>query len=221
MKTEFRNRAFLPVALPLMILLGMLATIGLFAWILLYNTKDGAIALASVMAIGILASIGLASSQDSLDPRRKAGVLLAIAVPVLLGAGLAGTGGGVDDEALLNINREPHEIVPEINVTLVATNSQTFEQSELTLPSGEETAIIFDNQEVDVPHNVAVKAAGDGGSEPADLNDPIGATAIVPGPAETFLTLNLEPGAYFFWCQVHPNMKGFLNADPGATPSAA
>ena len=153
-----------------------------------------------------------------MDIRRKAGVGLAMVVPILVGIGLAGTGGGVEDSALLNINREEISVVPETNVTVVATNSLAFEQTELVLPSGEEVAIIFDNREATIPHNVAVKSAPALGEAP-DLSNPLAASPITPGPDETFVSFTLDPGAYYYWCQVHPGMNGFIDAAEGAEPS--
>ncbi|MFT5222646.1 MAG: plastocyanin [Glaciecola sp.] len=220
MKTEFRNRAFLPLMMPLMIMAAMAAVIGIFSWILLYNTKDGALALATVIATGILVSIAFAAAGDELDARRKGAVLLALGVPVVAGMVLAGTGGGVEDSALLNINREVISVVPEINVLLVATNSSMFEQSRLTLPSDTEVAIVFDNEEVGVPHNVAYALAGPGGTAPDSLS-PIGASSIVPGVSTSALTLDNAPGTYWFWCQVHSNMNGLLELAEGAEPAAS
>ncbi len=223
MKTEFRNRAFLPVALPLMILGAMAVIIGLFAWILLYNTKDGALALAAVMATGILVAVALAANSDPEEAgaRGKLGVVLALGVPVIFGAGLAATGGGVDDASKLNINREEIVLIPEVNVTLVAVNSQEFEQTELALPANVEAAIVFDNEEDGIPHNVALKLAGAGGTEPDSLNDPIAASPILPGINESFVAFTLEPGEYWYWCQVHPNMNGVLTVAEGIDPSGA
>lgn len=220
MKTDFRNRALLPVLIPLGILAAIAAFVGLFAWILLYNTKDGALALAAVMATGVLVAISLAASADELDGRRRAGVLLAIGGPIIAGMILAGTGGGVDDVALLNINREPITVIPEIHVTIAANNSNSFEQTRLMLPADTEAAVIFENNEANVPHNFAFALAGPGGTAPAAL-EPIGASPVEPGVNESFLALQEAAGTYWFWCQVHSNMNGILELAEGAEPSAS
>lgn len=109
MNSDFRNRVVLPILVPLGVLLGIAALVIAFAFILLYNTKEAALVLAAVTAAGILAATALASSRDRLDSARKGVLLLAGAVPVLLGAAFALGLGGVDD-SLLNINREPHGV---------------------------------------------------------------------------------------------------------------
>lgn len=109
MKTEFRNRAFLPVVMPLAIVVVIGAVVGLVALILLYVDRQGAVALAMLGAAGVLVAISLAASQDRLDTARKSVILMAGAAPFVVG-GLVAAGwvGGLDD-VQRNINVEPHE----------------------------------------------------------------------------------------------------------------
>lgn len=74
-----------------------------------------------------------------------------------------------------------------------------FDQTELTAPSGSVT-ITFDNQDEGTPHNLHVTGAG--------LDEK---TDIEPGPATQTLRVDLEPGAYTYVCDVHPQqMTGDL-----------
>lgn len=225
MKTEFRNRAFLPVAIPVGIMLGIAAFVGLFAWILLYNTKEGALVLAGVMATGILIAVALAATEDELDPRRRLGVTLALGGPIVAGMVLAGTGGGVEDVALLNINREEIVVVeiPEAHVTLVAFDLTQFEQQRLTLPAGQEVAIVFDNEHVGTAHNVAYQVAGEGGTAPESLtaDSALGVSDTKPGVAQLPLIFTADAGTYWYWCTIHPTMNGLLEVADGAEPSAS
>ncbi len=80
----------------------------------------------------------------------------------------------------------------------------TFDKTELEANSGA-VSIEFDNQDTSIPHNLHVlRGTGPSG-------DSIDLTKITSGPVVQTLDLQLEPGAYFFQCDVHPNqMKGVL-----------
>ncbi len=212
MNTEFRNRAFLPIVLPVGILLGMAAVVGGFALILLYTTREVALVLATVAAIGILLAISLAASQDRLDPAKKAVIGLAAAFPIIAGAVVAIA--QPVDASLLNINRLPHEVLPEVNVEVVATNSQSFEVSTITLPAETEVGVVFKNEEAGVPHNWAGYIAQGG--------EPIVNGEIITGPAEENIIFTTPAaGEYWFQCDVHANMNGTLIVEDGAEPSTS
>lgn len=171
MKTEFRNRAFLPLVMPLAILGVVGAVVGLVALILLFVDRQGAVAVAILGASGVLVAISLAASQDRLDLPRKGAVALAGVAPLLVG-GLfaAGVIGGIPDEER-NINVEPHGpqfVIPtlEPDVPVLAavdlngfclpeqcgssyTNSWEISQSE-----AEQFAYAFDNQDPATEHNL-------------------------------------------------------------------
>lgn len=74
-----------------------------------------------------------------------------------------------------------------------------FDRTELTAPAGSVT-ITFDNQDEGTPHNLHV--TGGGVDEKTDIE---------PGPATQTLQVDLEPGAYTYVCDVHPQqMTGDL-----------
>jgi plastocyanin len=213
MKTEFRNRAFLPVVLPVAILLLIGLLVGGFALILLYTPHEVAIVLAAVAAGGILLAISLASSQERLDPGRRAAVVAAAAAPVIIGAFIAvAQPGGITDE-MLNINRQPHITLPEANIEIAAENSIEFTSNEIVLPANEEVGVVFDNQEAGVPHNWAMYAS-DAALEEIAIGE------IVTGPATDEIIFTApEPGEYYFRCDVHPNMNGQVVTEEGAEPA--
>ncbi|HXK33507.1 MAG TPA: cupredoxin domain-containing protein [Dehalococcoidia bacterium] len=82
--------------------------------------------------------------------------------------------------------------------------SNTFDVEELTAPAGTIT-IQFDNEDAAVIHNIHFFAGDDASGED------IAATELAPGPVEQTLTMELEPGTYFYQCDAHPTtMKGIL-----------
>ena len=88
------------------------------------------------------------------------------------------------------------------NVDLSADNLE-FSATVIEAPAGEEFTITFTNLESQ-PHNVAVDVE-EGGDE-------IVTGEVITGPdAETTITVPaLEPGEYYFMCDVHPEMNGTI-----------
>lgn len=88
------------------------------------------------------------------------------------------------------------------NVDLSADNLE-FSASVIEAPAGEEFTITFTNLEPQ-PHNVAVDVE-EGGDE-------IVTGEVITGPdAETTITVPaLEPGEYYFMCDIHPEMNGTI-----------
>ncbi|HEX7170987.1 MAG TPA: cupredoxin domain-containing protein [Candidatus Limnocylindria bacterium] len=92
--------------------------------------------------------------------------------------------------------------VADGNVDLSANNLE-FDASVIEAPAGEEFTITFTNLESQ-PHNVAVDTE-EGGDE-------IVTGEVITGPdATTTITVPaLEPGEYYFVCDVHPEMNGTI-----------
>ena len=222
MKTEFRNRVFLPVVMPLAIILAIAAFVGMLALTFLYGSHEGSLALAAVGAGGILFAISLANTQDKLDAGRRTVLVLAAATPFVVG-GLIGVGviGGLTDEDRM-INVEPDAEVPE-DAILAAENSNEFclptedgcEPTELwtvETQGAEEFIFLFDNLEEGVPHNLSIaELAGD--RDAPEGGERLHEGEVITGIDEVTETVTpgLEPGDYFFVCDVHPTtMIGVL-----------
>ena len=99
----------------------------------------------------------------------------------------------------------PAEGTPATGIVLeIAAISSTFDKSEMEAPAGPIT-IKLDNQDAGIIHNIALF---DGDDASGEL---IAATDLEPGPIEQELTVDLEPGSYFYQCDAHPaTMKGDL-----------
>ncbi len=121
-----------------------------------------------------------------------------------LAVALAACGGGDDSPAASSGGDAGGGTVAVVdgNVDLSANNLE-FDASVIEAPAGEEFTITFTNNESQ-PHNVAVDME-EGGDE-------IVTGEVITGPdATTTITVPaLEPGEYYFLCDVHPNMNGTI-----------
>ena len=132
-------------------------------------------------------------------------VSLAVMLVVLLAVGSSACGG--DDS---NASNDPAGQVVKTPdgdgvITVVGLNLE-FDTDEIYAPAGPVT-IVLDNQDGGMPHNIhffeGTNARGESVAE----------TPLNNGPIEDTLEMDLEPGEYFYQCDVHPNMKGILTVE--------
>jgi plastocyanin len=120
-----------------------------------------------------------------------------------LAIALAACGGGDDSPAASGDNTGGGTVaVVDGNVDLSADDLQ-FDANVIEAPAGEEFTITFTNLESQ-PHNVAVDTE-EGGDE-------IVTGEVITGPDETttITVPALEPGEYYFVCDIHPDMNGTI-----------
>jgi plastocyanin len=91
-------------------------------------------------------------------------------------------------------------------IDISADNSENFSTDELTAPAGTIT-ITFENNEDGVVHNFALFDSEDSAENVIDSTD------LLPGPSTDEITVELEPGTYYYNCQVHPQMEGTLTVE--------
>lgn len=225
MKNGALSRIVLPIVLPIVVLLTMAAFIGTIAVSLLYNTHTGSLALAAVAAAGILFTVSLASSQDRLTAPKRSVVLLAAALPLIVGGGIGlGLIGDVDDSDRM-INVQPLLVVPDDAPIIAAVNSVEFCLDEgdqcvaidewEVVPSAEtdDLIFVFDNREVGVPHNVVITDLAEDADRPSLGGTTFASSTLIEGPqidayVSRELTWSDLPDEWYFFCAVHPNMNG-------------
>jgi plastocyanin len=84
----------------------------------------------------------------------------------------------------------------------VTAKSLAFDTKEIDLPAGQPTTITFDNQDAGVPHNIAI------------YTDSSASKALFQGEqfpgvdSREYAIPALDPGTYYFRCDVHNTMNG-------------
>jgi len=95
---------------------------------------------------------------------------------------------------------------PDAALTVCAFDDQAFVSERLSAPAGEPFVIAFENEDDGVPHNVAIYT-DDSAEESLFVGD------LVEGPATvSYGVPAIDPGEYYFRCDVHPQMDGTLEA---------
>lgn len=96
--------------------------------------------------------------------------------------------------------------VPTGDVVTVTAKDMQFTDAEVTVPAGVAFDLVFDNQE-GAPHNVAIYTDSSASTK-------ISVGEIFSGAAQkTQAVPALDPGTYFFRCDVHPDMTGTIVAE--------
>ena len=99
----------------------------------------------------------------------------------------------------------------------VTAKSLAFSTTEIDLPAGQAVTLTFDNQDAGIPHNIAIYTD-------ASKAKNLFRGAQFPGVAsQPYDIPALEPGTYYFQCDVHNTMNGtvVVGASGGASPSAS
>ena len=89
-------------------------------------------------------------------------------------------------------------------VNISASSAAGFDQTSVSAPADTPIAIVFQNKDLTVQHNVTVQKAA------ADGNDLFGQPLAAPGTTVTYQVPPLKAGVFTYICSVHPNMTGTL-----------
>ena len=95
-------------------------------------------------------------------------------------------------------------------VTVVAQDI-AFDQTEFSIPAGEEATVTLDNQDAGIDHNIAIYANQEDGIA---KNNPLFAGEIFAGvDSMDYAVGPLDANDYYFQCDVHPNMNGTVTVE--------
>ena len=202
MRPALRDRLVMPILLPLGILAVIAATLFGFSRILLSLTPTAATLTAIVVASGVVITAAVAAGRKQVR-LSTLGAMLGVT------AGVAMLAGGVALAVVGGSEEEPGGGGEKPVVTLAAANI-AFEPTSLTVPAGEAFILQFHNQDANTQHNVQIF------DDPGFAGTPLFNGALVTGVRQTDYDVDpLEPGAYFFRCEVHPTtMMGEMQAVP-------
>ena len=96
-----------------------------------------------------------------------------------------------------------------------ASSAVSFDTKNLVVPAGRDFELVFNNNNDGVPHNVEI-------ADGPDKATIFFAGQQITGVASiTYQVNNLEAGNYYFFCIVHPNMNGTVEAFPETGSSGA
>lgn len=196
---SYKDRFLLPVFIPL----GAMALIGAVTFsmsrVLLNVPKLVATSVALMTALNLLAVCAYLAVRPEFS-LRQAGPLLVVALaPLFVGGVVAAGAFGLEGE------KDHAEKVPSLPVVSIAAKNLAFSISELKIPAGKAFKINFTNNDT-APHNVTILK--EKGSADALFRKP-----FFEGPkTQEWKASPVPAGAYYFQCDVHPNMNGQVTA---------
>jgi plastocyanin len=200
---EMRERAVYPILIPLAAIVVTELVVFSMSRVLLVAGKMPATIIALAVALGILVGAAFVAAR----PRIKTAPLLGFLV--LLGIGTIAVGGYASTQQAF-YEREAEANRPEIDV---GAADLAFDTDTLELPpSG--AVINFSNDDSQA-HNVAIYPSAE------ELSAPLFKGEIINGGASTVYEIPaIDPGKYYFQCDVHPTMKGDAIVEEGAGTAA-
>jgi plastocyanin len=217
MNNDFRQRVFLPVLMPLGVIVGFFGFAFMLSRVLLAIPEMAATAVALGLAVYILAIAAVVSSKPRITSRALA-VGVTLGIVGIVGAGMVSAAAGMrelehgpDEGAASQGGPDAPEPDPEAQDAAVADDDQlSFTAVDIDFseaPSGTISAgeynVVLVNEGVAL-HDVTIPALGD---------SPV--VEAAGGETDT-ATITLEPGTYEFFCSVpghEPLMNGEFTAE--------
>ncbi len=199
---ELRNRLMFPFEIPVLAAVVIGVVVVAFSRVLLAVSKIGSTVVAIVVASVILGVAFLITSRPKLSSSLLT-VVVAIGAIGLLGGGIVGAVAGEREfEAHEEEGDHGGEGGAPVEIVVSASNTDDFDEAELTVPVGVPVLVVFENDQGGVQHNVHI-------TEPVDL-EPL---ELITGPDSTEAELVFEEaGDYTYICDVHTNMEGTIVA---------
>ncbi len=191
MNTELRERAVLPVLIPLLAIVLTEIVVFSMSRVLLAVDKNMAVVIALGAALAILVGAAFIAAR----PRLRSTTIIGLLVVLSLGAIGAGA---------YALREGPHYLKAEAasrpKIELSAKDL-AFDKTALRISP---TGAVIDFQNADTqPHNLAIYPSEE------ELESPLFKGAIIPAGGKTEYEVGpIEPGDYYFHCDVHPTMSG-------------
>lgn len=185
-----RAANLMPLGIPVVGLFAIFSLMFFMSRILLAVPEQASTFVALAVAVVIMSAGSFIALKPSISTR-------AVMAGLVVG-GLVLVGGGVTAAAVGQRKVEKHG-AHEQAVTLIA-KAVSFNQKEITLHSGGEADIKFENQDT-VPHNVAIYANEDH-TGPALFQGPV----VIGGQSVDYHLPAPPPGTYYFRCDIHPTV---------------
>ena len=198
---EVRIRVPLPLLIPLSAVVVIAALAIGFAAVLLAIPSEAATVVAIAMALNILGACAVIALRPDLGRSAYAELAIVVLYPVLIGAVLSQVNLGAGDHGGAGGGAVPAGFTQ----TVTAEGSQ-FDTDTIRVPAGEPYDLEFVNNDP-IQHNIVVFAGSDASGEQLFRGD------LISGGSTTYSLPALDPGEYFFHCEVHPGMQGTLVAE--------
>lgn len=217
---EARSRTVLPIVIPLGVLAFILLSVYGLSRIYLEIRGDGAVALATGLAIGVLLIAAYFAANPRVPGWQIGGVVTLLALTLAGGTVWAVAnedekeahdGGG----AVESPTAAPGGETPAPDGLVITMGDNFFEfngerNPTITITAGEETVFTLPNEGIAI-HNARV--TGEDNEYDTD-DDIVSDPDVVRGGQEATLTVNLPAGEYDFRCDFHPTeMTGTLIAE--------
>jgi plastocyanin len=212
---DTKDRLLLPIFIPFAAVLALAFVILAFSRILLAVPQEAATPIALAMALNVLTGAALFASLPRLRSWVVKGVLVVGAVILAVGAVTSMAVSGELEELFegekpaaegpgTEQGMSPPPPPPPGETGGIIASGVAFNVSELSLPAGQENTLPFDNRDAGIPHNVSIYTQEGG--------EALFEGEITTGPAKIdYQVPALDPGSFYFQCDVHPQMSGTVN----------
>lgn len=192
METDLRERAVLPVLIPVAVIVVTEILVFSMSRVLLAAGRTQAVVIALAAAFGILLGAAAIAGQ----PRARSQTIVGLLVVLGLGTVVAGA-----VAAQRGAFYEKEGAGAEAPAVDVSASNLAFDTDTIELPA-QGAVIRFSNEDTQ-SHNIAIFPDSE------SLGDPLFRGQIIDAGAETeYEVPELELGTYYFHCDVHPNMNG-------------
>ena len=201
--TELRERAVLPVLIPLVAIVLTEIVVFSMSRVLLVTGKNAAVVIALGAALAILIGAAFVAARPRMSTQAMGGVL-ALLVIVSIGAGAW----AMQQKPFYEREAEANRPTIEVSAADLAFDTKTLELA------ADGTVIEFNNADSQ-PHNIAIFPGSDATGEPLFKGE-----IIQAGASGTYQVPAIEAGERYFHCDVHPNMNGKAVVEEAAAGSA-